>query len=77
MRPTCLHIGSRDADASAPVRQLPSSLFELVHRFRRDPPFWYACARKAETQKLSIPWSGHRGLLLVHLELELCRDESR
>src|ERR1700733_13146893 len=68
---------SLHADTSRPARQFPNPLFEPVHRFRRDSPLWYACVRKAETQKLSNPWSRHRTLLLVDLELKLCRQESR
>ena len=58
-----------------PFPQAP--LFEPVHRFRRDAPLWYACARQAEAQKLACPWPSHRTLLAVNPELEFRRDELR
>src|SRR5262245_53426070 len=32
---------------------------------------------KLQPRNFRFPWSGHCTLLLVYLELELCRDESR
>src|SRR3989441_12069986 len=63
--------------ASRPSRQFPNLLFEPDHRFRRDPPFRLPIRRETKAQKLPLPWPPHRTLLLVHLELELRRDESR
>src|SRR5579863_3357841 len=65
------------AHTACPPRQFPHSPLEPVHRFRRYPPLWYACVSKAESQKLPLPGPRYRTLLLVHLELELRRDESR
>ena len=48
-----------------------STAFGAIRRF--GAPF----ARETEAQKLPLPWPRHRALLLVHLELELRRDESR
>src|SRR5436190_14255386 len=62
--------------ASRPPRQFPNLLFESEHRLRRDSPFWFPIRREAKPQKLPFPGPGHRTLLLVHLELELRRDES-
>jgi hypothetical protein len=52
-------------------------LLEPFHRFRRNSPSRRLLAREAKSQKFPFPWLRHRTLLLVHLELELRRDESR
>jgi len=65
-----------DAHPSRPARQFPYPLLEPVHRFRCYAPLWYACARKAEAQKLPRPWPGHRALLFVDLEFERRGEES-
>src|ERR1035441_10777291 len=65
-----------DAYTPGPARQFPNPLLESKNRFRRDPPLWLSITGEAEAQKLPFPWSRHRTLLLVHLELELrCRSE--
>jgi hypothetical protein len=60
---------------SRPPRQFPHLLLESEHRLRRDSPF--PIRREAESEKLPFPGPGHRTRLLVHLELELRRNESR
>ena len=66
-----------DADTPRPARQFPNPLLKSKNRLRRDPPLWLPIAGEAEAQKLPLPWSRYRTLLLVHLELQLRRDERR
>src|SRR5262249_40263844 len=65
------------AHAPRPPRQFPNLRLEPEHRFGRNPPSRLPVPGKAEAQKLPFPWPCHRTLLLVHLALELRRDESR
>src|SRR6185312_9996865 len=62
---------------SRPLRQFPNLRFESKNRLGRYPPFRILIRRETEAQKLPFPWPCHRTLLLVHLELELRRDEPR
>src|SRR5246127_791842 len=60
-----------------PTRKFPNSFLESHHRFRRDAPLRLLVIREAESQEFPFPWSCHRTLLAVHLQLELRREESR
>src|SRR3979490_2326735 len=60
-----------------PTRQLPNSLLEPCHRFRRQAPLRLLMIREAESQEFPFPWSSHRALLAVHSQLELRREEPR
>src|SRR5215470_1691410 len=60
---------------SGSARDFPNSSFKPKHRFGRDTPLGRLVPRKAKAQKLPFPWSRHRALLFVNLELELRRDE--
>src|SRR5438093_6181216 len=59
-----------------PQRDLPNPLLEPLNRLRRNlaPRLWLA--REAESQKLPLLRFRHRTFRLVHLELQLGRDES-
>src|SRR4030095_234478 len=65
------------ADAFCPSRDLPDALLKPIHGLRRNDTLdlWTGC--KAESEKLSFLRSRHRTLRLIHLELELLRDELR
>src|SRR5260370_11627746 len=57
-------------------RDFPDPLFKSVDRFRRNLALQLFPARKAESQKFPLLRFRHRTLRLVHLDLQLFRDES-
>src|ERR1017187_1453905 len=57
-------------------RDFPNPLFESVYRFRRNLALQFLPARKTESQELPLLRFRHRTFRLVHLELQLFRDES-
>src|SRR6266481_10075888 len=68
---------SDETYAPCPACELPNSLLEPCHRFRRETPLRWLVIREAESQEFPFPWSSHRTLLAVHSKLELRREESR
>ena|ERR671922_2101769 len=66
-----------EAYTPCPPRKFPDSLLEPDNRLRRQAPLRLLMIRKAESQELPLPWSGHCTLLAVHSKLELPREESR
>src|SRR6266545_124343 len=64
------------APSPALMRDFPNPLLESVYRFRRNFALQLLPARKAESQKLPLLRFRHRTLRLVHLELQLFRNES-
>src|SRR5580692_716030 len=60
-----------------PSRDLPDSPLKPIHGLRRNDALDLRTGRKAEPEKLSLLRSCHRTLRLIHLELELLRDELR
>src|SRR4029077_7123942 len=65
------------ADTLGPARDLPDSLLEPIQSFRRNDALDLRTDRKAESKKFPFLRSCHRTLRLIHLELELLRDELR
>jgi hypothetical protein len=68
---------SDEAYAPRPACEIPSSLLEPRHRFRRKAPLRLLVIREAKSQEFPFPWSSHRTLLPVHSQFELRREESR
>src|ERR1019366_4651825 len=71
-----LRYGRLDADALCPSRDLPNSCFKPVYGLGRNDALDLRAGTKAEPEELSLPWSRHRALRLIHLELEPLRAES-
>ena len=58
-------------------RDFPDRSLKPVQGFRRDDALDLWTGGEAEAEELSLLRSCHRTLRLIHLELELVRDESR
>src|SRR5262249_25256208 len=71
-----LHRGF-DADTLGPSRDFPDSLLKPIQGLGRNDALDLRTRCEAEPEKLSLLRSRHRALRLIHLELELLRDELR
>src|SRR6266478_4068823 len=65
------------ADTFCPARDLPDSLLKPIQGFGRNAALDLRTGCEAEPEKLPFLRSCHRTLRLIHLELELLRDELR
>ena len=65
------------ADAAGSPGLFPNPFLEASDGLGGDPPPRFSFTRETESEKLSLPWSGHGALRLVDLELEAVRDQRK